>query len=48
MSYPPSAYKTWTSGEILTAADLNNTVTAINTAFQTEDIDDYSTDNTEM
>lgn len=48
MSYPPSAYKTWTTGEILTAADLNNTVTAINNSNQTEDIDDYSTDNTEM
>lgn len=48
MSYPPSAYKTWTSGEILTAADLNNTVTTINNSNQTEDIDDYSTNATEM
>lgn len=48
MGYPPSAFKTWTSGEILTASDLNNTVTQINTTNQTEDIDDYSATNGEM
>ena len=48
MSYPPSAFKTWTSGEILTASDLNNTVTAINNSNITEDIDDYSTNASEM
>ncbi len=48
MSYPPSAYKTWTSGEILTAADLNNTVTTINSAMEPESIDDYSANNAEM
>lgn len=48
MSYPPSAFKTWTSGEILTASDLNNTVTTINNSNQTEDIDDYSVSTAEM
>ncbi len=48
MSYPPSAYKTWTSGEILTASDLNNSFTTVNNSNIPEDIDDYSVDATEM
>lgn len=42
MSYPWTAYKTWITGEILTAADLNNTVTrSIDNSIPTS-IDDYS------
>lgn len=48
MSYPPSAYKTWTAGEILTASDLNNTVTTINNSNIPEDIDDFSVNTAEM
>ncbi len=48
MAYPPSSYKTWTVGEVLTAGDLNSTVTTINNAFIPADIDDYSVTTTEM
>ncbi len=48
MSYPPSSYKTWTAGEVLTAADLNNSFTTVNASNIPEDIDDYSANSTEM
>lgn len=48
MSYPPSSYRTWTAGEILTASDLNNAFTTSNSANIPEDIDDYSVNATEM
>lgn len=48
MSYPASSYKTWTAGEILTAADLNNAFTTTNNVNIPEDIDDYSANDAEM
>lgn len=48
MSYPWSNYKTWVSGEILTAADLNNSLSNIIDHTIPEDIDDYSANTTEM
>lgn len=48
MSYPWTAYKTWVTGEVLTAGDLNSTVsTSITNSIPTS-IDDYSSTTTVM
>lgn len=48
MSYPPSVFKTWVTGEVLTAADLNSSMQVIPNSNIPEDIDDYSTSTSEM
>ena len=48
MSYPPTLHKTYTTGEILTAADLNSSLQDISTTNIPEDIDDYSVNTAEM
>lgn len=48
MAYPYSVHKTYTAGEILTAADLNSTDTTHVNSNIPEDIDDYSANTTEM
>ncbi len=48
MAYPWTAYKTWTTGEVLTAADLNNSFSAVITNSIPANIDDYSTNSTVM
>lgn len=48
MAYPWTVYKTWTTGEILTAADLNNSFSAAVSNSIPSSIDDYSTNSTVM
>lgn len=48
MSYPPTLHKTYTTGEILTAADLNSSLQDISTTNIPEDINDYSVNVAEM
>ena len=48
MAYPWTAYKTWTTGEVLTAADLNNSFSSVITNSIPANIDDYSTNSTVM
>ena len=48
MAYPVTAYKTWSSGNALMAADLNATITKINDEVgMPENIDDFSANSTE-
>lgn len=48
MAYPWTVYKTWTTGEILTAADLNSSFTqGISNSIPTS-IDDYSSNTAQM
>lgn len=48
MAYPWSVYKTWTTGEVLTAADLNNSFAAVISNAVPANIDDYSVNSTAM
>lgn len=48
MAYPPSVFKTWIAGEILTAADLNSSFQVIPNTNIPEDIDDFSVNALEM
>lgn len=48
MAYPWTAYKTWTTGEVLTAADLNNSFSTVITNSIPANIDDYSANSTVM
>jgi hypothetical protein len=48
MAYPWTAYKTWTTGEVLTAADLNNSFSSVITNSIPANIDDYSTNSSVM
>ncbi len=48
MAYPWTAYKTWTTGEVLTASDLNNSFTSVINNSIPANIDDYSTNSTVM
>jgi hypothetical protein len=48
MAYPWTVYKTWTTGEILTAADLNSSMTQPISNSIPSSIDDYSANNAQM
>ncbi len=48
MSYPPSVFKTFVSGEILTASDLNSSYQVTPNTNIPEDIDDFSVNTAEM